>query len=141
MLGFAVDLEVIADSAGERLVAATEQKYAIGQLQLLEQTFHMLQHFLMTLFRVFGLVDAHDFHFRELMQAIQSTHVLAIAACFTTEALCVGTVLDGQLALVENHVAVDVRHRNLSSRDKVEVINLAMIHLAFLVGQLSCAVA
>ena len=39
LLGFAVDLEVIADSAGERLVAATEQKYAIGQLQFLEQTF------------------------------------------------------------------------------------------------------
>ena len=74
------------------------------------------------------------------MQTVQSTHVLAITSCFTTEALGVGAVLDGQVLLVENHVTIDVCHRHLSRRNEVEIIHLTMIHLTFLVGKLTCAI-
>ena len=75
------------------------------------------------------------------MQAVQSAHVLAIRASLATEALRVGAVLDGQVLLVEDHIAVDIRHRHLGSRNQVEVVDLGMIHLALLVGQLAGAIA
>ena len=101
----------------------------------------MLQHLLVALFRVFRLVDAHNFNLRELMQTVQSTHVLAVAAGLAAEALCVCAVLDRQLCLVKNHVAVDIGDRNLGGGDEVEVVHLAVIHLSLLVRQLSRAVA
>ena len=55
--------------------------------------------------------------------------------------MCVCAVLDGQVFLVEDNVAVDVCYGYLSSRDEVQVVNLTMIHLSLLVGKLSRAVA
>ena len=88
-----------------------------------------------------GLVDAHNLNLRELVQTVQSAHVLAIRASLAAETLGVGAVLDGQILLVENNVAVDVRHGHLGRGDEIEVVYLAMIHLTLLVGQLACAVA
>ena len=75
------------------------------------------------------------------MQAVQSAHILTIRAGLATEALRVGAVLDGQLLLVENDVAVDVGHGHLSRRNQVEVIYFAVVHLSLLVGQLTRAIA
>ena len=41
---------------------------------------------------------------------------------------------------IENHVAIDIRHRNLSGGDKIEIVNLCMVHLPLLIRQLACAV-
>ena len=75
------------------------------------------------------------------MQTVQSTNILTIGTSLTTEALRIGTILDRQLCLVQYHVAIDIGYRNLSSGDEVEIVNLAMIHLSFLVRQLTRAVA
>ena len=75
------------------------------------------------------------------MQAVQTTHVLTIAASLSAETLCVGTVLDRQVLLIEDYIAIDVCHRHLSSWDEIKVIHLTVIHLSLLVRQLSCAVA
>ena len=75
------------------------------------------------------------------MKAVQATHVLAIASCLTTEALSVGTVLDWQLLLVENHIAIDIGDWHLGSWDEVEIVDLAVIHLTLLVRELASAVA
>ena len=100
----------------------------------------MCQHFLVTLFRVLRLVNAYNLDLRELVQTIQAAHVLTIRACLATEALCIGTVLDRQVFLVEDYVTVDIRHRHFGCGNQVEVIHFAMIHLSFLVGQLSCTI-
>ena len=55
--------------------------------------------------------------------------------------MCVCAVLDGQVFLVEDNIAVDVCYGNLSRWDKIQVVNLTMIHLSLLVRQLSRAVA
>ena len=74
------------------------------------------------------------------MQTVQTADILTIAACLAAETLRVCTVLDRQLGLVKNDIAVDVRHRNLSGRNEIEVVHLAVVHLTFLVGQLSRAI-
>ena len=61
------------------------------------------------------------------MQAVQAAHVLAIRASLTTEALCISAVLDGQILLVENHVAIDIRDGYLSRRNQIEVVYLAFV--------------
>ena len=66
-LCFLINLEVVADGRGERLVATTKQKYAVWQFQFFQQAFHMCEHFLMRLLRMFRLVDTHNFYFRKLM--------------------------------------------------------------------------
>ena len=101
----------------------------------------MVQHLLVGLFAVLRLVNAHQFHFGELVQTVQAAHVLAVGTGLAAEALRVGAVLDGELLLVQNHVAVDVRHGDFGGRNQVEVIHFAMVHLTLLVGQLARAVA
>ena len=87
-----------------------------------------------------GSIDTHDLDLRELMQPVQSAYVLAVATCLATETLRVGAVLDRQLFLVDDLVAVQVRHRYLSRRNQIQVIHLAVVHLTFFVRQLACAV-
>ena len=87
------------------------------------------------------LVDAYNLYLRELMQAVQSANILAVATSLTAETLCVCAVLDGQVFLIEDNVAVDVCYGNLSRWDKIQVVYLTMIHLSLLVRQLSRAVA
>ena len=59
------------------------------------------------------LVDAYNLYLRELMQAVQSANILAVAPSLTAETLCVCAVLDGQVFLVEDNVAVDVCYMEL----------------------------
>ena len=88
---------------------------------------------------VFRLFDAHDFHLVELVQAVQSPHILAITAGFAAEASAIGTIFFRQCVARYNHIAVDVGNGHFGSGNQVEVIHLAVIHLSFLVGQLTGA--
>ena len=138
-LGGAPGLEVVADGRGEAHVATAETEDVIGELQLLQQALYVGQHLLERLVRVLRGVDAYDLHLVELMQAVQAAHVLAVRAGLAAEAGRVGAALDGQVLLVEDHVAVDVGDRHLSRRDEVEVVKVGVVHLALLVGQLAGA--
>ncbi len=141
LLSLGIYLEIVADGAGETLVAAAEQQNAVGELELLQQTFHMIQHLLVALLRVLGGVYADYLYLRELMQTVQTAHVLAVGTGLAAETLGVGAVLDGQVLLVEYHVAVYVGHGHLGGGNEVEVVHLAVVHLTFLVGQLAGTVA
>ena len=109
LLRLAIHLEVVAHGSREAHVAAAEAQDAVGELQLLQQSLHVLEHLPVALGTVLGRVDAHDFYLRELVQAVQAAHVLAVGASLAAEALRVGAVLDGQVGLAEDDVAVDVR--------------------------------
>ena len=100
----------------------------------------MIQHFLMRLFRVFRFVNAYQFHFREFMQTVQATYIFSIRTGFTTETLGISTVLNRQLFLIQNHVAINICYRNLCCRNQIQIIQIAVIHLAFLIRQLSGAI-
>ena len=141
VLCLAIDFKVVADGGCEALVASAETEDAVVELQLLEQSFHVLEHLSVAFAGVFGRVDADDFYLGKFVQAVQSSHVLAVRACFAAEALGVGAVLDGEVFLVEDDVAVDVGDWHLGGRDEVEVVQPAVVHLPFLVGQLSCSVS
>ena len=93
----------------------------------------MFQHLLVALLRVLRLVDAYNLNLRELMQTVQTTYVLTIRASLTTEALCVCTVLDRKILLVENHVAVNIRNGHLGCWDEIEIIYLTVVHLTFFI--------
>ena len=86
-------------------------------------------------------VDAHDLHLVELVQAVEAAHVLAVRSGLATEASRISATLDRQVFLVEDLIAEEVCHRHLGGRNEEEVVEVGMIHLAFLVGQLSRAVA
>ena len=141
VLSLAIHLKVVAQSGSEAHVAAAEAQNAIRKLQLLEQALHVGKHLAVRLIAMLGSVDAHNLNLRELVQTVESAHVLSVAAGFAAEALSVGTVLDRQLFLVENHVAVDISHRHLGSRDKIEIVEVAVIHLPLLVGELAGAIS
>lgn len=141
LLCLAVNLEVIADGRREAHVAAAQAQYAIRQLEFLQQSLHMGQHFLMRLLGVFGGIDTHDLNFGEFMQAIQSAHILTITACLTTEALRIGTILNRQILLLKDDIAIDIGNGNLGRRDEIEIILVAIVHLSFLVGQLTGTVS
>ena len=78
LLSLRVNLEVVADSRSEALVTTTEKEDTVRQFQLLEQAFHVVEHLLVRSLRVLRLVDAHQFNLRELMQTVETTHVLAV---------------------------------------------------------------
>ena len=137
LLGFGINLEVEADRRGKAHVPAAETQDAVWQLQLLQQSFHVVQHFLMGLLRMFRRIDAYQLDLRKLMQAVQATHVFPVGTGFATEALRVGTVLYRELFLVEDDVAVDIGYRDFGRRYQIQIIDFAMIHLPFLVGELT----
>ena len=91
----------------------------------------------MRLFGVFRFVNANQFHFRELMQTVQSAHIFSIRAGFATETLRIGAVLDRQLLFIEDNITVDISNRDFGCRDQIKIIHFAMIHLPFLVRQLA----
>ena len=62
----------------------------------------------------------------------QAAHVLAVAAGLAAETGRVGAVLDGQVGVGENHVAVKVRHGHFRRGDEVEVVGCDDVHLRFL---------
>ena len=64
-----------------------------------------------------------------------------IATSFAAETRSIGGTADRQVALCQDHIAEDVRYRYLSGRDKVKVVYLYMVHLSFLIGELSCTIA
>ena len=75
------------------------------------------------------------------MQAVQSANILAVGTGFSTKTLCIGTVLDRQVFLIENNITIDIGDRNLCRRNQIEVVKVAMVHLSFFIRQLTCAVA
>ena len=59
-------------------------------------------------------VYTHDLHLTELVEAVESTHILTIRACLATEALSVSAVLDRQLCLFDDDITVAyLNHSNL----------------------------
>ena len=119
VLSLAVHFEIVADGRCEAHVAATQAQNAVRQLKFLQQSFYVGKHFAVRFVAVLGGVDADNLDFREFVQSIKASHVLAVASGFAAEALGVGAVLYRQLFLVENHIAVDVGHRHFGCRDKV----------------------
>ena len=75
------------------------------------------------------------------MEAVQTTHILTIRPSFAAEAGRVSGVAYGQILLLEDDVTIDIRHRHLSRGDEIEVVHRSVVHLPFLVGELTRAVA
>ena len=75
------------------------------------------------------------------MEAVEPSHILAVAARLTAPAWRIGTVLLWKLRLAEDDVAVHVGDRNLRCRYQIKIVEIDMIHLSFLVGELTGAVA
>ena len=90
---------------------------------------------------VLGLLHAHDFDLVELVQAVQAADVLAVGAGLAAEARRVGRQALRDLVLRQNDVAEDVGHGHLGRRDHVEIVDLGVVHLALLVGELAGAEA
>ena len=139
LLGGAPGFEVVADGGGEAHVAATETEDVVGKLQLGEQALHVVEHLLVGDLCVLRRVDADDLDLVKLVETVETAHVLAIAAGLATEAGGIGAALDGKLVLLDDLVAEEVGHRHLGGGDQVEVVEVGMVHLALLVGELARA--
>src|SRR5574344_1062890 len=74
------------------------------------------------------------------MQTVQTTHILTIRARITTKTSRVGATLDRKIFFVQNNIAEDICNRNLSGRNQIEVIYLAVVHLTLFVRELSRSV-
>ena len=141
MLCGRVHFKVESDGRSEAHVAAAKAKDVPGQFQFFEQALNVVLHFFKGCVRVFRFFDADDFHFVELVQTVEAAYVFTVGTGFATEAGRVCTVLLRKILFFENHVTVDVGHRNFGSRNQVEVVEVAVVHLSFLVRKLSCTVA
>ena len=140
-LRFGIYLEIISQRRGEGHVAAAESEDAVGQLQCLDDAFDVGHHAVQRLVTLFGKAQLYDLHLVELVQTVQSAHILAVRPGFAAETGGVGGHLHRKILLVENHVAVDVRHGHFGRRNEVEVVRRGVVHLSLLVGQLSRAEA
>ena len=111
----------------------------VGQTELVEQSADMLLHILEGVVGAVGVLDDNDFHLAELVQAVQTTDILAIAARLATEALTIARMLDGELVGSEDDVAVDIGDGHFGSGYHIEPVEGDCVHLALLVGQLASA--
>jgi len=99
----------------------------------------MFDHSLESFVRGFGMGDLHDLDLVELVQAVESAHILAVRAGFAAKTGRIGRQFDREVRFVDDYVAVDVRYRHLCGRNQVEVIHGGVVHLSLLVGQLTRA--
>ena len=71
------------------------------------------------------------------MEAVQAADILAVRACLAAEAGSVGGQGLRKLVVLEYDVTENVGDGHLGGRDHVEIIEVGVIHLAFLVGKLA----
>ena len=129
--------KVVADGRREAHVAPAEAQNVIGELKFDEELLYVVEHFGERLVGVLWCVDAYDFHFVELVEAVKSANVLSIATGLSSEARRVGAALDGQVALIEYFVPENVSYGHFGRGYQVEIVELCVIHLSLFVGQLS----
>ena len=89
--------------------------------------------------RILRLLDADNLYLVELVKSVQTSHVLTIGTCLTTEAWGICSKLLRELGIVQDDVPVDIGNRNLSSRNEIEIVETYIVHLGLLVRQLACA--
>ena len=77
-LRFGIYLEIVSQRRGEGHVAAAESEDAVGQLQCLDDAFDVGHHPVQRLVALFGQAQLYDLHLVELVQTVQSAHILAI---------------------------------------------------------------
>ena len=97
----------------------------------------MGNHLIQSGVRVLRLLDAHDLDLVELMQTVQTSHVLAVRTGLTTEARSVGGHLLREVVVTKDDISEYVGDRNLGCRDEIEVIKTYIVHLGLLVRQLT----
>ena len=97
----------------------------------------MGNHLIQSGVRVLRLLDAHDLDLVELMQTVQTSHVLAVGTCLAAEARSVGGHLLREVVVTKDDISEYVRDRNLGCRDEIEVIKSYIVHLGLLVRQLA----
>ena len=136
-MGGAPQLKVIGDGAGEAHVAAAEAEDAVLQAQRIHQAFHVGNHLVQGSVAVLRLLDADNFHFVELVQAVEAAHIFAVGTGFPAEAGRVGRQLLGELVLLQNHVTEDIGDGDLCGGNHVEPVQIGKVHLAFFVRQLA----
>ena len=105
--------------------------------QALEQALHVVLHLLQGGVGALRLLDAHDLDLVELMQTVQTSHVLAVRTGLTTEARSVGGHLLREVVVTKDDISEYVGDRNLGCRDEIEVIKTYIVHLGLLVRQLT----
>ena len=71
------------------------------------------------------------------MQSVEPANILAVAPRLAAETGRVGTAVDRQRALVDDFIAKEIRQRHLRGRHRIQMIRRRLIHLPFLVRQLS----
>src|SRR5579872_1466651 len=99
-----------------------------------------MQHHLFQDFVAFcGIYDLDDLHLVELMEAVKTTDILAVAARFPAEAGSVSRHLYRELGFFQHLVPIDIGHRNFRCRYEVKVVLAYIVHLTFFFGKLSRA--
>ena len=99
-LRLGVDLEIVGQRRGERHVAAAQAQNAVGQPQRPDDRLHVRHHAVERFVRRFGQAQLHDLDLVELVQAVQSAHVLAVRTGFAAEAGGVGGHLHREVLFV-----------------------------------------
>ena len=80
------------------------------------------------------------FNLVELVQTVQSAHILTVRACLAAETGRISTAFDREIFFVKNLVSENIGYGNLGCRYQEKVVEVGMIHVSLLVRKLSGAV-
>lgn len=130
------DFDVIGFGGSETDVAGAKFDNSIVEAEELEDFFRMASEGFEGIHGGLRGGDMNEFDFVELMHANQAAGAKAGAACFPAEAGGVGGVVDGELLVLEDLVAVKIGDGDFSSRDEVEVVFGAVVDLIAELGKL-----
>ena len=97
----------------------------------------MSHHIVESRIAILGFLHTYDFHLVELVQTVESANVLSVRACLTTEARGVCRQPLRDFILLEDNVSEDISYRNLCGRHHIEIVQISVVHLPFLVRKLA----
>lgn len=106
-----VHLKVESDGGGETHVTSTETENMPRQTELLKQALDVSLHFLKSGIAVFRLLDAYYLYFVELMQTVETSDILAVAAGLTAEACGISAVLYREFIGRNYYIAIEIGDR------------------------------
>ena len=101
----------------------------------------MRNHVVQSRVGVLRLLYTDNLHLVELMEAVEPADIFSIRAGLTAEARGVCRHLNREVVVAENHVTIDVGHRNLGGRYEIVIVDCRVVHLPFLVRKLACTEA
>src|SRR5437016_1197661 len=114
------NFDIIGLGTGKIHVPRTKQNYPVMKPKYLKDALRVSQHFLVLFITSFRCYDLDEFHLIELMHSDHATGAYTGGPGLTSKAGCISAIINRQLFLRQNFLAMNVGHRSFRGWNEIQ---------------------